>query len=294
MSIALYGRTLNNNFFQYFEEIINILNSNNIKIFVYEPLFNSIKNYINFSQKNITIYQTYTEINKKVEFIISIGGDGTFLECVTFLNKSSLPVLGINSGRLGFLANIQKENIQEAINSTINKQYTIEPRTLLKITTSNDEQFDGFNYALNEITIHKSDSSSMINIHTYLENEFLNSYWADGLIISTPTGSTAYSLSAGGPIVVPISNTLIITPLAPHNLNVRSLIINDNNKISLKIETRSNNYLASLDYRSKILDKQVEITVEKAEFKANILKLNNQSFFKTLRTKLMWGEDKRN
>lgn len=294
MTFALYGRALNKNFFNYFEEIINILELNNIKIFIYEPLYNSIKNFKNFSQIKSTVYQTFNDINKKVNIIVSIGGDGTFLECVTFLKKSNIPILGINSGRLGFLANIQKENIKEAIEGVINKQYTIEKRTLLKISTSNNELFEGFNYALNEITIHKSDSSSMINIHTYLEDEFLNSYWADGLIISTPTGSTAYSLSAGGPIVVPNSNNLIITPLAPHNLNVRSLIINDNNKIILKIETRSKNYLASLDYRSKILEKNVEITVEKADFKISIIKFSNQNFFKTLRTKLMWGEDKRN
>ena len=294
MKIAIYGRALNQNFFKYFEEIIKILELNQIKIFLYEQLLTSVKNHINFNQKKTTVYQTFKDIDKKVDFIISIGGDGTFLECVTFLEKNCLPILGINSGRLGFLANIQKENIREAIEGIINKQYTIEQRSLLKISTNNNESFDGFSFALNEITIHKSDSSSMINIHTYLNNEFLNSYWADGLIISTPTGSTAYSLSAGGPIVVPDSNNLIITPLAPHNLNVRSLIINDNNKILLKIETRSNNYLASLDYRSKILDKNVEIIVEKADFKVNLIKLNNQNFFKTLRTKLMWGEDKRN
>lgn len=294
MKIAIFGRALNKNFINYFEEIINILESNNINIYIYDALFSSIKNIVIFNQNKTIIYHSYNDIHKKVDFIISIGGDGTFLECVTFLNKSDIPVLGINSGRLGFLANVQKENIKEAIESIINKQFTIETRSLLKITTNNNEKFDGFNYALNEVTIHKSDSSSMINIHTYLDNEFLNSYWADGLIISTPTGSTAYSLSAGGAIVVPNSSTLIITPLAPHNLNVRSLVINDNNKITLKIETRSNNFLASLDYRSKILDKSIEINVEKAEFKVNIIKLNDQNFFKTLRSKLMWGEDKRN
>lgn len=294
MKIAIYGRALNNNFINYFNEIINILELNNIEILIYFPLFNSVKNQIKFNQKKTTVYQTYDDIHKKADFIISIGGDGTFLECVTFLKKSNIPILGINIGRLGFLANVQKENITEAIESLINQQYTIETRTLLNISTNNNEAFDGFSYALNEITIHKSDSSSMITIHTYVNNEFLNSYWADGLIISTPTGSTAYSLSAGGPIVVPDSNNLIITPLAPHNLNVRSLIINDNNKILLKIETRSNNYLASLDYRSKILDKTVEIVVEKADFEVNVIRLTNQNFFKTLRTKLMWGVDKRN
>lgn len=294
MNIAIFGRPLNKNFISYFEEIINILERNKVKIFIYYQLFLSIKNHEKFSQKNIAVYQTIKDIDKKVDLIISIGGDGTFLECVTFLKSINIPILGINSGRLGFLANVQKENITEAIENLIDQQYTIETRSLLKISTNNNEAFDGFNYALNEITIHKSDSSSMITIHTYVNDEFLNSYWADGLIISTPTGSTAYSLSAGGPIVVPGSNNLIITPLAPHNLNVRSLIINDNNKILLKIETRSNNYLASLDYRSKILDKMVEIVVEKADFEVNVIKLNNQNFFKTLRTKLMWGEDKRN
>lgn len=294
MRIALYGKKIESDFIQYFNQLIDSLKQNNVLIFIYSELYNSLSDNSIFNEKKTIIYHQYNEIHQKIDLLISIGGDGTFLEAVTFIKKNNVPLLGLNSGRLGFLANISKDEISTAINELIEKKYTIENRSLLKVSLPNGEKIEDFNYALNEITIHKNDSSSMINIITYINDEYLNSYWADGLIVATPTGSTAYSLSAGGPIVVPNSNNFILTPLAPHNLNVRPMVIGDNNIIKLKVESRSNIYLASLDYRSKVFDKSIEIVVEKADYEVKLIKLSSFSFFKTLRNKLLWGEDKRN
>ena len=222
--------------------------------------------------------------------MLSIGGDGTFLEAVSFVRNKNIPMLGINSGRLGFLANISSADIEFILDKIFDNEYFIENRALIKLETK-DKLFKDFNYGLNDFTIHKNQSSSMITIHAYLNDDYLNSYWADGLIISTPTGSTAYSLSAGGPIVVPNSNNFIITPIAPHSLTVRPMIISDNNILTLKIESRSQNYLASLDYKSEFFNTDVEIKISKADFCIKLVKFKDQSFFETLRNKLMWGLD---
>jgi NAD+ kinase len=225
--------------------------------------------------------------------MLSIGGDGTFLETVSFVRDSTIPILGINTGRLGFLANVAKTEISEAIDSLARKKFTVEKRALLSVTKP-ENLFGEVNYGLNEITILKKDSSAMVTIHTYINGDYLNSYFADGLIVATPTGSTAYSLSCGGPLVMPGSQNFVITPIAPHNLNVRPLVISDNNIITLKVEGRSPNYLVSLDSRSETIDDSTELTLKKADFYIHLIKLENQHFFNTIRNKLLWGLDKRN
>jgi NAD+ kinase len=227
-----------------------------------------------------------------VECLISIGGDGTILDTLTMVQDTMIPVMGINTGRLGFLSSISKEDVSRALEALREGQYSLDKRTLIKLDTTRN-LFGDVNYALNELTIHKKDSSSMIIIHTYLNGEYLNSYWADGLIIATPTGSTGYSLSCGGPIVMPQSGNFVITPIAPHNLNVRPIVVSDKFVISLEVEGRSQYFLASLDSRSVTIDASIQLAVRKAEFSMNLIRLNNENFLGMLRNKLMWGHDLR-
>ncbi|MEA3445455.1 MAG: NAD kinase [Bacteroidota bacterium] len=294
MKVAIYGRNYNSAFHPYIEQLFRILDANKIDVILFEAfrdfIFKSGK--IGFNP-DIEIFNTASEITGDVEFLISIGGDGTFLETIPFVKGTNIPVIGINSGRLGFLADIAKEELSSAMDNILQKKYKIEERVVLSLETKNN-LFGDNNFALNEFTIHKKDSASMITIHTYLNDEYLNSYWADGIIVSTPTGSTAYSLSVGGPIVLPNSNNFIITPIAPHNLTVRPIVIPDHNVIRFKVEGRINSFLASLDHRSQSFNKTMELVVCRAKFTVKIINLENHSFFSTLRNKLMWGLDKRN
>jgi len=227
------------------------------------------------------------------DFVISIGGDGTLLETITHVGKSETPVLGLNTGRLGFLATTNKEMISEAFEAIENKNFEIDSRMLLKVESS-EKIFSDISFGLNEVAVLKQDTSSMITVHTYINNEFLNSYWADGLIIATPTGSTGYSLSCGGPVVMPHSNNLIITPVSPHNLNVRPLVVSDLCSITLEVESRSNYFMASIDSRSTIIKSGVKLEVKKEAFEAKLLKFDGYNFVNTLRKKLNWGLDVRN
>jgi NAD+ kinase len=227
--------------------------------------------------------------------LISIGGDGTILRAAALVRDSGVPILGINAGRLGFLATVQKENIAEFMQFIIEKKYTISKRTLLSLTTSpENEEIEAINFALNEISVSRKDTTSMITIETYLNNEFLNSYWADGLIIATPTGSTGYSLSCGGPILTPEVNSFVVTPIAPHNLNARPLVIPDDTEIRLKISGREENYLVSLDSRITSVKNDTILTIKKTPFQINMVEIPDETFLKTLRNKLFWGEDRRN
>jgi NAD+ kinase len=289
--VALFGKSLNESQIDIFIDLFKELNKQNLEIFVNSTINELIINNINFSQQKTIVYDINTSIHKKVDFFISIGGDGTFLEMIKYVKDSEKPVIGINTGKLGFLASISKENISKSIESIVNKDFTLEKRSLIKFENAPPEIYG---YALNEITIYKSESSSMITVHAYLDDEFLNSYWADGLIISTPTGSTAYSLSAGGPIVVPDSNNFIITPIAPHNLNVRPIVINDKKKIQLKVSGRSKKFMISTDSQTINLNMETNITLYKSDFYINLIKMKNNNFFSTLHTKLFWGIDKRN
>jgi NAD+ kinase len=225
--------------------------------------------------------------------MLSLGGDGTFLETLSFVRDSEIPVLGINTGRLGFLATVAKSEINDAVEALAEKRFSIEKRSLLSVSGPKGI-FGEVNYGLNELTVLKKDTSSMITINAFINGDYLNSYFADGLIIATPTGSTAYSLSCGGPLIMPGSENFVITPIASHNLNVRPFVISDNNVITLKVEGRSPNYLVTLDSRSEVIESSTELTIKKADFYAHLIKLENQSFFTTMRNKLLWGLDKRN
>ena len=292
MKFAIYGRSFNETFNDSIIKVFEILNNNNVEVIIYKTFLEFIKS-AGIKIKDYPKFLYSHEMTNDIDLFISIGGDGTFLETIPFIKDFDIPVLGINSGRLGFLADISRDEIDVAFDNLFSKKYKIEERVLVELDSDN-KLFTDFNYALNEFTIHKKDTSSMITIHTYVNDEYLNSYWCDGIIVSTPTGSTAYSLSVGGPIVLPNSENLIISPISPHNLTVRPIVLPDINKISFRVEGRNESFLASMDYRSESFDSSLTLTVKKANFKVKILKLENQSFFSTLRNKLMWGLDKRN
>ena len=290
MKIAIYGREVNERYISFVKALFQKLNENEIEFIVYQSFYNFLKKELNLSPQNT--FTSHHEV-KTVDFLFSIGGDGTLLETVTLVRDYNIPILGINTGRLGYLSSISTDEINQTLDSIIKGEFELDHRTLLSLETTND--FFGLtNYALNEITLQKKDTSSMITIHVYLNGEFLNSYWADGLIISTPTGSTAYSLSCNGPIVLPDSGNIIITPIAPHNLNVRPLVISDDTSISLKIEGRTENFLAALDSRSVTMPISTELTVKKTFHKVALIRLKEYNLLNTLRNKLMWGLDKRN
>lgn len=292
MIIAIYGRPTNDNTSEYIQQLFHKLNEYKTEILVYEPFYSFIKQKLELVG-NIKTFSSHAHLHGKVDAMLSLGGDGTFLETLAFVRDSGIPVLGINTGRLGFLANVAKSEINVAIDALMNKKFSIEKRSLLSVSGPKG-LFGEVNYGLNELTVMKKDTSAMITINTYINGDYLNSYFADGLIIATPTGSTAYSLSCGGPLVMPGSENFVITPIAPHNLNVRPLVISDNNIITLKVEGRSPNYLVTLDSRSEVIESNIELTIKKADFSAHLIKLENQSFFTTMRNKLLWGLDKRN
>lgn len=294
MNIAIYGTQINKGFETSIFELFQKLKEFKAQIFVYQPFYQCLIDEIYYEPKVSGLFSSYEElITCSPNFLFSFGGDGTFLKTITFVRDSNIPIVGFNSGRLGFLADLSRGKIAQAIEMIFEKKFSIEKRSLIQLKTPTG-LFGDTNYALNELTVHKKDSSSMITIHAYIDNVFLNSYWADGLIIATPTGSTAYSLSAGGPIIVPTLSCFIITPLAPHNLTVRPIVIADNTDITLKVEGRNVNYLISLDSRYEVFDSALEINIKKADFTINVLKMENENFFSTLRSKLMWGADKRN
>ena len=293
MNVAIFGKSFLPGFHPFVKQLFKELQSIEAIISVYQPFYDYIINEVEYKPKINSCFTNPAEVTKDIDFLISIGGDGTFLESVHFVQDKNIPIIGINSGRLGFMADIAKEEICEALNAIKNKHYIIEKRTLLEVDTAG-KLFSDFNYGLNELTVHKRDSSSMITIHAYINGNLLNSYWADGLIVATPTGSTAYSMSVGGPIVLPDACNFIITPIASHNLTVRPIVIPDNKELLLKIGGRSGNFIVSLDSRSEVIDKNIEIIIRKAPFSLNVLKLKNHNFFKTLQNKLLWGIDKRN
>lgn len=291
MKIAIYSRILSDNQTQFVCDLIQKLANKNIEIVVFEPLMDLLKQQVS-STISFGSFKSTEELNG-VDYMFSVGGDGTLLESVSFVKKIKTPILGINTGRLGFLTSASSQEIDGVIEQVLNREYDVDTRTMLDVSLK-ENPFNELNFALNEVTIQKRDSSSMIIIHTYLNNVFLNSYWADGLIISTPTGSTAYSLSCNGPIVLPNSGNIIITPIAPHNLNVRPLVIPDNIEVRLKIEGRAENCLIALDYKSATIPMESEIIITRSTQQINLVRLKNHEFLSTLRNKLMWGLDKRN
>lgn len=293
MKIGIFGRSTSKEFITALKKIISVIQGYNHKVYIYQPFLKQLQKQDSKFLKNNS-FSLRDDLNKKIDFLISIGGDGTMLNTLRIVKNSNVPILGINTGRLGFLSSINVEQLEETIQCLEKKEFYLDKRTLLELKSNKPLYKTDENIALNEFTIHKIDSASMITIHVYLNDEFLNTYWADGLIVSTPTGSTAYSLSCGGPIVLPGSGNLILTPIAPHNLNVRPLVIPDNGVIKLKLESRSKHYLIALDSRSVTINNEVEITLQKSTKYIEIVRLNSQSFLKTLRNKMMWGVDKRN
>ncbi len=291
MTVAVYARSTNDNAPQYIELINNTLIQENIKLIVYLPYLEFLKTQFSFS-KPINTYTTSEELISKADYVISLGGDGTILETLDLVRKSGIPVLGVNTGRLGFLASVNKNDLQKALHLLIKEKFTLDKRELIELKEGGN-CFGDVNYALNEFTIHKKDSGAMINIEVYVDGVFLNSYFADGLIVSTTTGSTAYSLSCGGPIMVPDSENFILTPIAPHNLNVRPIVISNNKTIELKVSGRSDFYTLSLDSKSTKIKADTVIKLKKADFRFNLINLEGQHFFTTLRNKLLWGIDKR-
>ncbi len=291
MKVAIHGKVFPENTIPVIEYTIDLLRRKGYDFCLSNSFYDqALARGVNL--ENCGIYHPGSDFDT-YDLVISIGGDGTLLETITHVNKSEIPILGVNTGRLGFLATTNKDMITEALECIENKEFDIDSRMLLKVESS-DPIFDDLNFGLNEITVLKQDTSSMIVVHTYINDEFLNSYWADGLIIATPTGSTGYSLSCGGPVVMPHSDNLILTPVSPHNLNVRPLVVSNTSKISLEVESRSNYFMVSLDSRSSIVKSGLKLQVKKEDFKANLIKFDGYSFVNTLRKKLNWGLDARN
>lgn len=292
MKIALYGRPFSDDCKINITGLFQTLKDNKVELFIYSPFLDFLKSNAGISPAIAGTFETHEDVPRDIRFMFSVGGDGTFLKTVSIVQDYGIPIAGINIGRLGFLANITLENMISSIKSIFEGHYSIENRSLIKLDLS-DGVLSGFSYALNEVSIQKR-YSSMITIHTYLNDLLLNSYWADGLIISTPTGSTAYSLSVGGPIVTPDSNNFIISPLAPHNLTVRPVIVPDNKIIRLKTDSRDSSFILSIDSRAEIFDSNLEIIIRRADFTVKTVRIEGNTFYDNLRHKLMWGLDRRN
>ena len=291
MKIALHGKAILREAIPYIQDLINILKEKDIEIAITHDFEKQLKkSKINIDRPEIL---NAGDDFSKVNFIISLGGDGTMLDTITYSAQYETPIVGINLGRLGFLATTPRTNILMTVESLLDGSYEVESRSLIHVDSS-VKLFDPFNFGLNEFTIVKKETSSMIVVHTYVDEEYLNSYWADGLIVSTPTGSTGYSLSCGGPLVHPRLKNFIITPVSPHNLNVRPIIVSDQSKITFEIEGRTNRFMVSLDSRSCNVDDKVKISVKRESFEAKLVRSDQNKYFDTLRQKLNWGIDARN
>jgi len=286
-NIALHGLAIGEDSKKYVDQIIDRLTNEGCTISVTKE----------FLERNSELlgekHNVVEEVDSSFDAVFSLGGDGTFLESLLKVGKSEVPILGVNMGRLGFLASIAKEFIKESLFLLFKGSYTIEKRSLLSLE-SNTDLFDGKPYALNECAILRKDTSSMIMIKCYINGDYLNTYWADGLMVATPTGSTGYSLSCGGPLMMPDAKDFVITPVSPHNLNVRPLIVSDDSELTFKIETRNRSFLVSLDSRSETIENDVELKISKASFNAKIIRIEGNNFPDTIRNKLGWGFDKRN
>jgi len=292
MKIAIYGQTIAQENIPYLSSLFNWLNTHNVKVTIYKPYSDYLLQQFQLST-DYPQFSTDSELESDVDCVISIGGDGTILNTMLLVRDTSIPVIGLNTGRLGFLSSVPKENMENALTQLLDRKYTLENRVLLDVQVGNDIPLNE-RLALNDATVLKKDTASMISIHTWLNGEFFTTYWADGLIISTPTGSTGYSLSCGGPIIIPTSQSFVITPIAPHNLNMRPVIVPDTTHIKLVVESRLEANLISLDSRTYTLKTGTEIHIQKAKFAVNLIKMPNISYIETLRNKLLWGVDKRN
>ncbi len=292
MKAAIYSRIFEEGQQKDLQLFFDELAIQKIEPVIFQPFFEQVKDEINLPA-DTKIFSTAADLTEEIEFIISLGGDGTLLDTITLVRQKKISIMGVNFGRLGFLASIGRDEVQKAVKAIAQRTYVTDDRTLIHVD-ADIPLFGNVPYALNDFSIHKRDVASMIKIHTYLNGEFLNTYWADGLIVATPTGSTGYSLSCNGPVVFPDSGSFVITPVAPHNLNVRPIIVPDNNVISFEIESRSDQIICALDSRREIVSKDVQLAVKKEKFDISLVRLSENNFLQTLRNKLTWGLDKRN
>ena len=294
MNIAIYSRFLKPEHINTTQVLLDTLVEYDLNTYFFKDFFHSFEDNVKLPFENIQTFSSYEDLKAlDLDFFITLGGDGTILDAATLVRDLNIPIMGINLGRLGFLAMIQKQNIEQAIQALQNNNYVLDKRTLLYLESS-ESIFGDANFALNDFTIHKRDTSSMVIIHTYLNGEFLNSYWADGIIIATPTGSTGYSLSCGGPIIFPNSNNFVLTPVAPHNLSIRPIVIPDDAVLSFEIEGRSENFLCTLDSRSRTIQSACQLAVRKADFTIQLVRSIDNNFPYMIREKLNWGIDSRN
>ncbi len=292
MLVAIYNRTFDQEDVPLLQDILVRLHDHQIQMVFFKDFYDRIAAHIPFDYTP-RVFTGKIDLPPHTDMLFSLGGDGTLLDTITYVGDSNIPIIGVNLGRLGFLAAIPEEAVENAILSLIKGSYTIEKRTLLHMDSS-VSLFDGSPFALNEFTLHRKDSSSMIKIHTYLNGEFLNTYWADGLIVATPTGSTGYSLSCGGPVVFPQTSSFVITPVAPHNLNTRSIVVPDDNVISFEVEGRSEQFLCTLDSRTEVITSSVQLAVKRENFTISLVRPDEHNFLNTIRQKLYWGIDRRN
>ena len=291
MRIAIHGRKIDSKSEHYVRQLMDCLQAKKSEIVISAPFMKNLREQ-DFDLKGVDTFAYNSEL-AETDFVFSVGGDGTLLETVAYVGHLQLPIVAVNTGRLGFLATISKEMIPQAVEALYSNEFSFELRNLIRVDSDRDI-FNSKNFGLNDFTILKKDTSAMITVHAYIDGEYLNSYWADGLIVSTPTGSTGYSLSCGGPVVLPQSNNFIITPVSPHNLTVRPMVVSDKSVISFEIEGRSKNFLVSLDTRSYTVDASVQMAVSRESFQAKLVKLDGYNFLDTLRMKLNWGYDARN
>jgi NAD+ kinase len=303
--VAIYGYYRPEKSFTYLLLLLDLLQKQNVEIVFQKAFYNKLLTHRNISNKNADFllqsypefetFSGYDDLPDDINLLFTYGGDGTILRAVTFIRDKGIPVFGINAGRLGFLATIQKEQIEKAVDLYFKGQYTISERNLIAIDTKPEvKDIKQMNFALNELVVNRKNTTAMISIDAYIDNEYLSTYWSDGLIIATPTGSTAYSLSCGGPILVPEAMNFIINPIAPHNLTVRPLVIPNEHTVKLKVDSREDEYLISLDSRIYSLPKETEITIYTAPFTIKLIQFESNSFIKTLQKKLFWGKDERN
>jgi len=292
MKVALFGKDYKEDQQKYLQQIIDELVNNGSQLRFYQPFYNKIKEALKLPE-NPEFFNTHLDLIENTDMLFSIGGDGTILDTVPFVRDSGIPILGINLGRLGFLSSISKNEIIQALDSIFKGEYYLDKRTLLQLDQPG-EIFGNLNFALNDLTIYRNNTTSLIVVHVYVDDKFLNSYWGDGLIVSTPTGSTAYSLSVGGPIMSPGSQNFVIAPIASHNLTVRPVVIQDSSTIRIKIGGREDTYLMTMDSRHSSINKEDELVIRKCDFEVNLVEMNNKDFFSTIRDKLHWGVDTRN
>ena len=290
MKIAIFSQDISQDVDNVLQSILVHEEASKCNFFIHDNL-----RHCKINANNFSLFENHENLNESFDLFVSIGGDGTFLRSIEFVRNLNLPIIGINTGRLGFLATTKKENLEKSLTKILKKKFSVEKRSLLKVFTENNcIPMDSFPYALNEISVVRKDTTSMINVKTSLDGTYVNSYWSDGLIVSTPTGSTGYSLSCGGPVISPTSNSLVLTPISPHNLNARPLVISDSTKIEISVSGREDFHLLSIDAKIFTVKNETKIYVEKSDFDIQVANINNYNFYKTLKDKLLWGIDKRN